>query len=77
MALYHSPEYQTSFESTDLSVQEKKFKINFQDDGCESHREHLIRAILAIFNSHVTMILPTKLPVNWSFGSEEEIQNRF
>ena len=33
MALYHSPEYQTlSFESTGLSVQEKKFKTDFQND---------------------------------------------
>ena len=31
MALYHSPYYQTSFESIGLSVQEKKFSIDFQD----------------------------------------------
>ena len=30
MALYHSPEYQTSLESIGLSVQE--FRIHFQDD---------------------------------------------
>ena len=33
MALYCSTDYQTSFESTDLSVQEKKFNIDFQDGG--------------------------------------------
>ena len=67
MALYHSPEYQTSFESTDLSVQEKKFKINFQDDGCDSHREHLIRTILAIFNPrhHDTTYQVTSQLVFW------------
>ena len=33
MALYRSPDYQTSFESVDLSVQEKNFNIDFQDGG--------------------------------------------
>ena len=32
-ALYCSPEYQKSFESVGLSVQEKKFNIDFQDGG--------------------------------------------
>ena len=31
MVLYHSFEYQTSFESTGLSIQEKKLKTDFQD----------------------------------------------
>ena len=31
MALYRSPDYQTSFKSISLSVQEKKFNIDFQD----------------------------------------------
>ena len=33
MALYRAPDYQTSFESTGLSVQEKEFNIDFQDGG--------------------------------------------
>ena len=33
MALYRSPDYQTSFGSVGLSVQEKKFNIDFQDGG--------------------------------------------
>ena len=37
MALYHSPDYQTSFRSTGLSVQMKKFNIDFQDSGHGSH----------------------------------------
>ena len=48
MALYHLPNYQTSFESTGLSVQEKKFNINFQDG---SHPCFTIKTILAIFLS--------------------------
>ena len=30
MALYRSPDYQTGFELVGLSVQEKKFNIDFQ-----------------------------------------------
>ena len=59
MALYRSPEYQTSFESVGLSAQEKQFKIYFQDDGCDGHLGILIRTILAIFDLQVTRILPT------------------
>ena len=33
LALYRSPDYQTNFESIGLSVQEKKFNIDFQDGG--------------------------------------------
>ena len=47
MALYHSPDYQTSFKSTGLSVQ-KKFKIDFQD-GSLAALGFPIRTILAIF----------------------------
>ena len=31
MALYRSPDYQISFETIGLSIQEKKFNIDFQD----------------------------------------------
>ena len=66
MALYRSPNYQTGFESIGLSVQEKKFNIDFQDgDNLVSS----IRPILAIFDLQVTSILPMKFRVNWPFGS--------
>ena len=47
MALYPSPDDQKSFEITGLSVQEKKFNIDFQDDG---HLGFPIRMILATFD---------------------------
>ena len=52
-------------ESTGLSVQEKKRKVDFQD-GC--HGGHLgfpIGTILAIFDLEVTLMLPSKFGVNW------------
>ena len=58
MALYHSPDYQTSFESISLSVQEKKFNIDFQDGD---HLGFPIRMILATFDLQVISILPMKL----------------
>ena len=66
MALYHSPDYQTSFESTGLSVQEKKFNIDFQHVG---RLGFPIKMILAIFDLQITLILPMKFRVNWPFGS--------
>ena len=45
--VYRIPDYQTSFESTDLSVQEKTFNIAFQDG---SHLGFSIRMILAAFD---------------------------
>ena len=62
-------------ESTGLSVQEKKPKIDFQD-GC--HGGHLgfpIGTILAIFDLQVTLMLPSKFGVNWPFGSGEEAKD--
>ena len=49
-----------SLESTGLSVQEKKRKIDFQDGG---HLGFLIGTILAIFDLQVTPMLPTKYEV--------------
>ena len=66
MALYHSPDYQTSFKSVGLSVQEKKFNIDFQDCG---HLGFPIRMILATSDIQVTLILPMKFRVNWPFSS--------
>ena len=49
-----------SFESTGLSVQEKKRKIEFQDGGHGGHLGFPIGTILAIFDLRVTLMLPTK-----------------
>ena len=65
MALYHSHDYQTSFESNGLSVQEKKLNIDFQDGSNGSHLGFPIRMILANFDLQVTSILPIKLRVSW------------
>ena len=51
------------FESIRLSVQ-KKQKIDFQDGG---HLGFPISSVLAIFDLQVTLMLPTKFPVNWSW----------
>ena len=93
MALYCSPEYQTSDPwggaifypraiiwtsclntsnevlSQRLFVQEKRFKIDFQD--CYNEM------ILAICYLQVTLIIPIKFQVNWPYSSGEEFQNRF
>ena len=58
-------------------VKEKNFKIDFQDSSCGFSPEYPIVTILAIFDLQVTLMLPTKFPVNWSFGSGEKVQNRF
>ena len=46
MALYRSPDYQTSFEAVGISAQKKKFNIDFQDGG---HLGFPIRTILVTF----------------------------
>ena len=46
MALYRLPDYQKSFESFGLLVQEKKLNIDFQDGG---HLGFPIRTFLATF----------------------------
>ena len=66
-----------SFESTGLSVQKKKQKIDFQDGCYGAHPGFTISMILAIFDLQVTPMLPTKFGVNWPFGSGEEAKNRF
>ena len=65
MALYRSPDYQTSFESIGLLVQEK-FNIDFQEG---SHLGFPIRMILATFDLQVISILPIKIRVKQPFGS--------
>ena len=53
MALYCSSDYQTSFESVGLWVQEKKFNTDFQDGG---HLGFPIRTILATFLSTLIVL---------------------
>ena len=45
-----------SFKSIQLSVLEKKFKIDFQDGDCGGHIEIWIRTILDIFDLQVSQI---------------------
>ena len=66
IALYCSPDYQTSFESIGRSVQENKFNIDFQNGH---HLGFPIRMILATFDIKVTSILPMQFQVNCPFGS--------
>ena len=66
-----------SLESTGLSVQEKKQKIDFQDGGHSGHLGFPISTILATFYLQVTLMVPSKFGVNWPFSSGEEAKNRF
>ena len=60
-----------------LSIQEKKFKLDFQDDNCGGFLVFPIGTILAIFDLQVTSMILTKFQVNWPYGSEKEEKNRF
>ena len=72
--IYKYPQcFQPSFESTGLSVLEKKRKIGFQDGH---HLGFPIGTILAIFDLQVTYMLPTKFRVKWPSGSGEEANKR-
>ena len=64
-------------ESTGLSVQEKKRKIDFQDGGHGGHLGFPIGTILAIFDLQVTLMLPSKFGVNRPFNSGEEAKIDF
>ena len=55
-----------------LSIQEKKFKIDFQDGNCGSHLVFQIGTILVIFDLQVTSMILTNFQVSWRFGSGEE-----
>ena len=63
MALFCSPGYQTTFEAIFLSVNEMKFKIDFQDGCYGCHLGFRISKILAIFDLQITLLLPTKFGV--------------
>ena len=65
-----------SLKSISLSVQEKKWKIDFQDGHHGGHHGLPISRILAFLNLQVTLILPTKFGVNWPFGSGNKVKNR-
>ena len=72
--IYKSPRsFLPSVKSIGLSVQEKKWKIDFQDG------DQLLfstQTILATFDLQVTPMLPTKFQVNWP-SSSEETKNKF
>ena len=53
-----------NFELIALSVQEKKFKTDFQDGHHGPNLEFPIATIWAIFYIQVTPMLPTKFRVN-------------
>ena len=61
-----------------LSVQKKKFKIDFQDGNRSGNLVFPIGTILAIFfYLQVTVMLSSNFLINWPFGSGEEAHNRF
>ena len=60
-----------SFKSSGILVQAKKTELDFQDGGFGGHLGFPIKIILAIFDLHVTLILPLKFQVNRYFGSGE------
>ena len=66
-----------NFESTALSVPEKKFKTDFQDGRHGCNLGFPIERFELFFYLQVTLMLPTKFQVNWPFSSEEEAKNRF
>ena len=73
MALYRPRDYQTSFESVGLSVQEK-FNIDFQDGD---HLGLPIRRVVVTFDLQVISILPMKFRVSWPFESGYEFKIGF
>ena len=76
--MYESFRYfQWSFKSTGLLIQEKKFKIDFQNGCYCDHLGFPIRIILAISDLQISLILPIKFQVNRPFRSGEEVQNIF
>ena len=58
-------------------VKEKNFEIDFQDGSHGIHLGYLIGTVLSIFDQQVNLMLSTKFPVNWPFGSSEKVQIDF
>ena len=52
-------------------------KYIFKEAAMAATWDFSIKTLVAIFDLQVTLILLTKFRVNWHFGSEEEVQNRF
>ena len=76
--IYKSPRcFLASFKSVGLLFQEKRKKKEFQNGRRGGHLGFRIGTSLAIFDSQVTPMLPTKFQVNWPFGSGEEAKNIF
>ena len=68
------PDASYRFKTIGLLFQEKKRKIEFQDDG---HLRFPIQTFLSYFYLQVILMLPNKFHVKWPFVSVEEVKNRF
>ena len=55
----------------------RRSELDFQNSSHGGHLGFLIGSILAISYLQVTLVLPTRIQVNWPFGSGEEAKNRF
>ena len=77
--IYKSPQcFLPSFKSIGFLFQAKNRKIDFQDSSHGSHLGFPTGTILAVFDLvQVTLMLSTKIHVNWPFSSGEEVKNRF
>ena len=53
-----------------FSIQEKKFKIDFQDGNCGGHL--VFPRFYLFFYLQVTSMAPTKFQAYWPFSSGEE-----
>ena len=65
-----------NFESIALLVQEKKFKIDFQDGRHCRLLGFPTGTVWAICDLQIIPMLPTKFRVNWPFSSGEEAKHR-
>ena len=74
----HPDAFYYVFESIGLSAQEKKCKIDFQDNGHGGYLGFPIRIILPTFDLQITvMLIPTKFQVSWPLHSGKEVKNKF
>ena len=55
------------FELVGLSIQEKKFKTDFQDGDSGDQIVFQNETNLALFDLQLFLILPTKFKVSWDF----------
>ena len=76
--IYKSPWcFLPSFESIGFSGQEKKQKKKIFKMAADGHLGFQIRMILASFDLQVSLILPTRFPVNLPFGQEMKRKKDF